>query len=87
MYLISDSMPTDMVDYFEVELDGTVVRVDAERNGADSRLHYNLDGISMGNHTARVRAVNGWGVSEYTAPFDFVALLPSMPSGIGLSVD
>lgn len=87
MFLISNPQPADTVDYFEVELDGAIVRSDAAIDGDQARLHHDLAGIAMGAHTVRVCAVNGWGSGPWTDPFAFTAQLPGAVSGVGLSVD
>ena len=87
MFLISDAQSKDSVDYFEVEIDGAVIRSDAQVDGDQARLHHELTGLSMGEHTVRVSAVNGWGKSEWTDPFGFVAQLPGPVSGLGLSAE
>ncbi len=87
MFLISDPQPAGELDYFEVEIDGSVVRSDAQRDGDQVRLHHDLTGITMGKHTVRISAVNGWGKGEWSDPLAFDAALPSKASGIGLSVD
>ena len=87
MFLISDPQEKSTLDYYEVELDGHIVRSDAEVAGENARLHYDLSGIDMGNHTARVRAVNAWGGGEWSDPLGFAAALPGKVSGVGLSAD
>lgn len=88
MYLITDPVDGTRFDYYEVELDGEITRADAQRDDqGQARLHYDLTGITMGSHSARVREVSAWGVGAWTDPFDFDAALPGQPSGVGLSVD
>jgi len=89
MYLITDPQSIEEVDYFEVNMDGSVTQVDAERDTDQglARLHMSLDGITAGDHSVSVAAVNGWGRTAFTAPLDFVASLPSVPSGLSLSLD
>jgi hypothetical protein len=86
-YLVTDNQPAGEVDYYEVELDGAIQRVDAARNGQDAWLHHDVSGVAMGQHSARIRAVNEWGSSGWTDPFVFVKALPPRPSGVGLSVE
>ena len=87
MFLISDPMPIDEVDYFDVDLDGNITRSDAERDTeqGQARLHFELVDIGWGQHTAKVQAVNAWGDSGWSGPFTFAAALPSVPFGLGLS--
>lgn len=85
MFLITDPVDSDLVDYYLVELDGTVNTVDAEVADTEARLHWELPSLSLGSHSVRVNAVNEWGESGYSDPFDFNVVLPSVPSGIGLS--
>lgn len=87
MFLISDQQPGNQVDYFEVDIDGSVTRSDAQRDEDQARLHYDLAGIAMGAHSVRVRGVNGWGEGEWSDPLEFGAALPSKPSGIGFSAE
>jgi hypothetical protein len=87
MFLISDPVAADQVDYFEVEIDGDIVRCDAQRQDDQVRLHHELAGLSMGSHTARVRGVNGWGEGQWSDPFGFAAQLPGQVSGLGLSAE
>ena len=70
---------SENVDSYEVELDGNVVA-----NVTDAE--YDLSSISDGQYTARVRAHNMWGWSEYSDPFAFVKSVPSVPVNIGLEV-
>ena len=42
MFLISDPVAADQVDYFEVEIDGAVARCDAQRQDDQVRLHHEL---------------------------------------------
>ena len=46
-------------------------------------LHFDLDGIDVGNHHIEVKAKNLWGVSS-PSPLDFSKQLPGSPSGLGL---
>lgn len=87
MFLINDPVDGSTVDYYEVELDGDIVKSDAQRDGDQARVHHELTGIPMGNHTVRIRSVNQWGASGFSDPFVFDAALPSVPSGVGLSAD
>lgn len=95
MYLITTAVPdgTDKLsegtDYYEVELDGVVVRSDGQRDEAAGliRCHHDLSGISEGDHSVRIRGVNDLGPSGWSVPFDFGVSLPSVPSGIGLSAE
>jgi hypothetical protein len=87
MFLISDPQPASTVDFYEVAMDGNIVRADAEVAGENARLHYNISNIAMGDHTVRVRAVNPWGEGEWSDPLEFAAALPGKVSGVGLSAD
>lgn len=87
MFLISDPQPKENVDYFEIEMDGNIVRADAEVAGDVKRLHHDLSGISMGAHTVRVRAMNDWGAGAWSDPLAFTAALPGRVSGVGLSAE
>ncbi|MHA2068614.1 MAG: fibronectin type III domain-containing protein [Candidatus Thorarchaeota archaeon] len=65
------------VDLYQVELDGQVV-ADVVPNT------FTLVNISDGPHTARVRAHNVWGWSEFSDPLDFTKALPAVPQNIRL---
>ena len=80
--LVTD--PQAGADYFDVELDGKITRVDAVKQGDLARLEMDVTDISIGQHTARVAAGGTWGVSDFSDPFTFEKVLPSVPSGIGL---
>ena len=71
--------PQEGVDYYLVTIDGIVRRSDA----VETRLDYDLDYLSIGNHVCAVQSCNMWGESE-AAPFEFTSVLPGVPSGIGL---
>ena len=87
-YLICDPIPQEEADHFLVNIDGSIVQADAERDDAAGtcRLHHDVTGVSMGTHTAQVAAVNMWGDGEYSDPFDFTKSLPGPVSGLGLEV-
>ncbi|MBU4317686.1 MAG: hypothetical protein KKF30_10475 [Proteobacteria bacterium] len=87
MFLISDPQKVESLDYYEVDIDGAVVRADVEVAGDAVRLHHDLVNISMGNHTVRVRATNSWGAGAWSDPLAFTAALPGKVSGVGLSAD
>jgi len=88
MYLVTNPMPGDQADYYEVEIDGQVTRADAEKANDQVRLHYELpQSLAGGKHTVRIRAVNGWGEGPWSAPFGFTKQLPGQVSGVGLSAD
>jgi hypothetical protein len=92
MYLISAPVPAAQAKGYEIQLDEVrTLAAPAEQVDADNvRLHYDLKTVSNlaeGEHTVRVRALNGWGAGTYTDPFVFTKTLPGVPSGIGLSED
>jgi hypothetical protein len=70
---------SENVDLYQVEIDGQIV-ADLKPNT------YGLLDLADGQHTARVRAHNVWGWSEFSAPFVFVKSLPSAPVGTGLII-
>lgn len=87
MYLIADPVPEAEVDYYEVTIDGTTERSDAEKANGEARLHYLLpDSLSTGNHDVEIVPVNAWGVGPMS-PFAFTKALPGAVSGVGLSAD
>jgi len=77
--LISD--PQEGVDYYIVNIDGSIERSDA----VETRLSYDLDGLSIGHHVCAVQSCNMWGESD-ASPFEFTSILPGAPSGVGLAV-
>jgi hypothetical protein len=70
---------SENVDLYQVEIDGQIV-ADLKPNT------YGLLDLADGQHTARVRAHNVWGWSEFSAPFVFVKSVPSAPVGTGLII-
>ena len=87
-YLICDPIPQNEADHFLVDIDGTIIAVDAERDNdaGTCHLHYDVSGVSPGSHTAKIAAVNMWGDGAYSDPFDFTKELPGQVSGVGLEV-
>lgn len=86
-FLIADPQPSDQVDYYLIEIDGDVVRHDPQRDDATSqvRMHYDLEGLPLGDHIFRATACNEWGESGWSVPFEFKSSLPPVPGGLGLS--
>jgi len=66
---------SDNVDLYQVEMDGMVV-ADVVPNT------YSVIYLTDGAHTARVRAHNIWGWSDFSLPLDFVKGTPSAPTGV-----
>ena len=82
----TDYVPAGEVDYYQVELDGTVHEsTPVPDNSGNVRLEFDVTGVSPGTHTVRISACNVWGCSEFADPFEFTKALPRVPSGIGLS--
>lgn len=78
--------PQENTDSFELEMDGNPVPAVAEDTGNGLvRIHFDLVGIAEGSHTVRLRAINIWGVSEWSVPFVFESILPSIPQTITIS--
>ena len=69
----------EAVDLYQVEMDGQIV-ADVVPNT------YSLLTLADGSHTARVRAHNVWGWSEFSDPFVFVKSVPVVPANIILKV-
>ena len=69
--------PSQNVDMYQVELNGTVVSDVTD-------VKYDLSGLADGSYTARVRAHNVWGWSNFSVPFDFDKQVPGAPTGVGL---
>lgn len=94
MYLTTDPVPgnpekSDEIDYFEVEIDGQVIRSPGEMDetGTLIRLHHDMSGLSHGEHQARACGVNSWGEGPWTDFLSFTASSPGALSGFGLSED
>jgi len=83
-FLVCDPTP-EAVTHYGVTVDGVDEVVPSFDCGDGTvRLMYDCEGFSPGAHHIEVRAINLWGESD-TVPFDCVKVLPSIPSGIGLS--
>ena len=80
VYLIWDANPSaENVDSYEVELNGDVAdTVDVPE--------YDLTSLPDGHYTVRIRAHNMWGWSDFSNPFDFTKIVPSVPVGIALDI-
>ena len=79
--LVWDMHPTEQaVDMYQVEMDGRIVA-----DVPPGTFHI-LITLPDGNHTARVRAHNVWGWSEFSDPFLFVKGVPAIAAGIRLKV-
>jgi hypothetical protein len=84
-YLISN--PQLYVETYLVNLDGQTTETPAnivDPQAGTKRLYLDVTGVSLGSHHVEIRAKNMWGQSD-PVPFDFVKVIPSVPSGIGLS--
>lgn len=89
MYIISDPMAADVVDYFNVQLDDRpITAVDPQLSGDESqkRLHWLLPPLDPGTHEVKVQPVNTWATGEWSDPFVFTSLgPPPKVSGLRLS--
>lgn len=86
-FITTSYVPEEEVSYYQVELDGTTTEQPPESDGqGQARLKYDVTGVAPGPHTVRLSACNEWGCSEFSDPFVFTKALPSVPSGIGLSL-
>ena len=81
-YLVADPQPSHDVDYYEVEIDGEIVRSDPERDEFQVRLHHDLKGIAGGYHKVRVRAVNRWAESDWSPFLEFSSDPPPEVKGV-----
>jgi hypothetical protein len=87
-YIISDPVPGDSLDYFDVNLDGAIEQVQPEvLADGTKRLHFDVGSVSEGSHEIIYRGVNVWGPGEWSDPYPFVKSLPGKPSGTGLSAE
>ena len=83
--IVTDPVPSDKVDRYYVDLNGTVTVVDATVQGEMVRLEYDLENdLPMGDHIVQIAAGGWWGIGEYSDPFLFTKELPGVPSGIAL---
>jgi len=88
MYLVTDPMPAEEVDYYIIDIDGTIYNAEPEVVGDQARLHWVLpDDLPNGSHTVIITAANAWGEGPPSDPFVFEKSLPGQVSGIGLSAD
>lgn len=86
-YITTGYVPEDEVNYYQVDMDGTVTEQQPESDGQGQvRLRLDVTGVTQGSHSVRISACNEWGCSEFSDPFVFKKALPSVPSGIGLSL-
>ena len=70
----------------EPNVDSCVVEVNGTEFPTPYPLHYDLVGITAGDHTIRVKFVNAlWGDSDWSSPLDFTRPSLGVPSGLGLS--
>ncbi len=85
-FLVCDPQPASVTHYV-VSLDDNVTIVEAQKlESGEVRLHFDLAGISEGQHHVEVKAKNMWGESE-AVPFDFTKSLPVLPTGFSISAD
>lgn len=69
---------------YVVVIDGNSVDVVPEDLGEGTvRLNYDLVGVTEGDHSVQVTAVNKWGASE-VVNFTFAATPPGAPSNVRL---
>ena len=82
-FLVCDPYdPVHEVDLFQVELNGQIV-ADVQPDGTGQYgFKYDLSGLADGSYTARARAHNLWGWSDFSLPFDFVKSVPPAPAVI-----
>jgi len=84
-FLVCDpAAPSDNVDLYQLELNGQPTADLAPDPTGQFGLKFDLVGLADGSYTARVRAHNSWGWSNFSPPFVFNKALPGVPTGIGL---
>jgi hypothetical protein len=85
-FLVCDPYDASVgVDLFQLELNGQViadVQVDAS---GQYGFKFDLSGLADGSYTARARARNLWGWSNFSDPFDFVKSVPPAPAVIRIT--
>ena len=84
-FLVCDPT-TEQIDNYIIVLDGGNEVLSAPQDMGDGtvRLHYDLDGLTEGEHDFQVAAENIWGRSD-TVPFDLTKAVPGAPSGLRVS--
>jgi len=93
MYLITDPVDAQLLDYYNVEIDGELFKADGahiETSGdsAQKRLHFMLPPLPDGQHTARVQPMNAWAPGVWSDPLSFTSLGPPPPvTGLALSAE
>jgi hypothetical protein len=85
-FLTCDPHPS--CQQFRIYLDGTDMGITDGKVDIESGLYviwYDLGGISEGNHVAEAKAINIWGESAKSAPFDFTKEIPTSPLNLRVS--
>lgn len=82
-FLVSE--PQTNVTSYTVTLDGNLYEVPAQDLGNNTvRLHFDLEGLTDGDHEANVTSKNVWGESD-VLPFYFNKTGPDCPSVLEIS--
>ena len=77
--------PQENVTSYLVTMDGVEEEIPAYSMGDDTTiLHFDLAGITDGDHNCEVKSKNVWGVSE-PLPFSFNKAIPDSPSVLEIS--
>jgi len=84
-FLVCDPPPaSEEVDNYQVELNGTVVADVPPDASGQYGFKFDLSGLADGSFTAKARAHNVWGWSNFSDPFDFTKSVPGAPANIRL---
>ena len=68
-------------------VDSYIIEVDGVEYEAAFPMKYDLAGIVDGDHIIRAKAVNLWGQSDWSDPFEFSSGAAATPVGFGLTAD
>lgn len=84
-FLVCNPPPASAeVDNYQIELNGTVVADVLPDASGQYGFKFDLSGLADGSFTAKARAHNVWGWSNFSDPFDFTKSVPGAPAGIRL---
>lgn len=71
------------VDYYMVDMDGTIFDLLRAEVQADGSIKYDLMMIGAGPHVVKLQACSDlWGCEGWSAEFPFDKTIPGLPSGI-----
>lgn len=74
---------SESVTSFNVVFDAEAAVASPVTNGT---LVYDLANLASGTHAVKVQACNVWGCSDYSAPYQFVKVIPGVPLTITIVI-